>query len=427
MNVLLWGDAPNGPCSYFRGGMMREELEKLGVTLRTADLKTKVSVIGKDGPVEQIEQGKLRRGIDDGSLRLDVEIDLEPVRWADVILLRRDYNTSYACDLPIDQCSFRTDDAKEAMQHPHRLQKQKDTATLPVWAGLKGVTPGERPAIVYDTDDYIIGERKMLWNGLWADYYAHRHLAKDMAQHADLVTVTTPALAKLYARTNRNIRVIRNAIDTALYVTDVPKPQRDKPTMLYYGSAVRMRDFGGYPDDSGKIRGGHAFKAVLELKRELRTVFFGVEPGYEKVVREFAFDETINKVDGIPAFARTLAGAHADIGIAPLQGDEFDLAKSELHWLEYAMVGAACVAERMYEGGPYSVIRDGVDGFLVRGRQQWYDALRRLAREPNLRADVAAAAKERVLREYDYRTRCLEWKDAFEWAAEHKGIGWKPE
>jgi hypothetical protein len=403
--------------------MMRGELDKLGVTLRTADLKTKVSVVGKDGPVEQIEQGKLRRGIDDGSLRLDVEIDLEPIRWADVILLRRDYNTSYACDQPIDVCSFRSDDPQEAMRHPHRLQKQKDTATLPVWAGLKGVTPDERPAIVYDSDDFLIGDRKMMWNGLWADYYAHRHLAKDMAQRADLVTVTTPALAKLYAATNRNIRVIRNAIDPDLYRTDVPRPERDRAVMLYYGSAVRMRDFGGYPDDYGKIQGGHAFKAVLELKRELRTVFFGVEPGYEKVVREFAFDETIPRVEGIPAFAATLAGTHADIGIAPLQGDEFDLAKSELHWLEYSMIGAVTVAERMFSGGPYGVIRDGVDGFLVRGRQAWYDALRKLAREPNLRADMAAAARERVLAEYDYRKRAIEWKDAFAWALEHKGEG----
>ena len=421
LHVAVWGDSPHGPCAYYRGSLFAEVLAEVGVTLRQVQMQTRLTIDGPDGPITEMGENALRQGLQAGTHKINVDIDLEPIEWADVLLFRRDYNTSYACSLDVGQCAFRTEDRAEAAKHQHRLAQVKDTATLPIWTAL--MQDPNRPAIVYDTDDYLIGDKKMMWNGLWADYYSHRHLCREMARKADLVTVTTPTLASMYAPTNRNIRVIRNAIDPAIYQTDTVRPVRAKPTMLYYGSAVRMRDFGGYPDDMGKIQGGFAYKAVLELKREVGTMFLGAEPGSEKTVKEFAFDEVRPRVVGIQAFAQALAETHADIGIAPLYGDEFDAAKSELHWLEYSMIGAATIADKMNGRGPYSPIRDGVDGFLVRGRQQWYDSLKRLTRETNMREDMAAAAKERVLSEYDYRKRALEWKSAFLWASEHRGIG----
>jgi hypothetical protein len=115
-----------------------------------------------------------------------------------------------------------------------------------------------------------------------------------------------------------------------------------------------------------------------------------------------------------------------DIGIAPLVGDDFDRAKSELHWLEYSAVGAATIASRTRPPGPFDVIRDGVDGLLVHGRAAWQDALTRLARSPQLRADLAGRARERVAADYDISTRAAEWADAYRWAAEHPGRGAAP-
>ena len=62
---------------------------------------------------------------------------------------------------------------------------------------------------------------------------------------------------------------------------------------------------------------------------------------------------------------------------------------------------------------------------LAKGRQEWYDALRKLIREPNLRADMASAARERVLAEYHFEKRAEEWASAFYYAADHAGIGSK--
>ena len=74
-------------------------------------------------------------------------------------------------------------------------------------------------------------------------------------------------------------------------------------------------------------------------------------------------------------------------------------------------------------GGPYEVIRDGVDGLLARNKAEWRDNLRQLAASPQMREELAGRARERVLTEYDVHQRAAEWADAFRWAAEHAGRG----
>jgi hypothetical protein len=149
----------------------------------------------------------------------------------------------------------------------------------------------------------------------------------------------------------------------------------------------------------------------------------GTNKGTERLI-ETMFDEQHEYLANIPEFCRKLANLHGDIGIAPLGGDDFDLAKSELHWLEYALTDMAFIGQR-YPGsdGPYSVVRHGVDGLLARGAQEWHDAVKALTRSKDLRVDLAGAAKERVLRDYDYRDRAEEWAEAFRFAAENPGIG----
>lgn len=87
------------------------------------------------------------------------------------------------------------------------------------------------------------------------------------------------------------------------------------------------------------------------------------------------------------------------------------------------MTDMAFIGQRFNGEGPYQVVRDGVDGLLARGAQEWQDAVGKLAKSKALRDDLAGAAKERVLAEYDYRVRAREWADAFRWAAEHPGYG----
>jgi hypothetical protein len=148
-----------------------------------------------------------------------------------------------------------------------------------------------------------------------------------------------------------------------------------------------------------------------------------MDEGTEHVSAPF-FDEAHPYVKSISGFAKTVCSTHPDIGIAPLVGDDFDRNKSELHWLEYSMAGAAFIGQKIkYGESPYSMVKHGVDGLLASTRTEWYDSVKSLVENKDLRQQLAGAAKERVLKEYNYKDRAAEWADAFRWAAEHPNYG----
>ena len=410
IKVVVWGTAQEGPCAYFRGHLYDEPLKALGVETRhIAKVQFKVTPGWEDKPWPEIVAAN------------KVELDTSDLDWADVVMFRRYYNTSLKCALPSPGlfetgCGFLTQDRDEAADHPHGTKAQDDI-TRSVWPAIRDSWTG---GIVYETDDDHWQIKP--WNGYYADVIHERDLIADMTRRADIVTVATPTLKESYGRYSNNIRVIRNAINPDLYVKDAPHPGGDKPRFVYYGSTARMRDYAGDRDERGRRVGGYAHKAVEANRSKLHRVFLGTNPGTEELIR-MAFDEQHPYIEGIAAFSKALANLHGDIGIAPLVGDDFDRSKSELHWLEYAMTDMAFIGQRYKGEGPYSVVRDGVDGLLARGAQEWMDAIGKLASSKDLRDEMAGRAKERVLAEYDYRQRAAEWADAFRFAAENPGYG----
>jgi glycosyltransferase involved in cell wall biosynthesis len=407
LKVLVWGHVEDGPCAYFRGHQFTEELKKLGVEYKGLN---KVNFNVKPGGEKMLMPEAFNKGF--------IEFDSTDVDWADVVVFRRYYNTTLSC--VDEQCPFVTFSYQEAIEHPHGW-KERDLITRLLWPAFRFASHNK--AIVYETDDDHFNVKD--WNGYKKDILPELAMIEEMAQRADLLTTSTDVIGKRYSRFNDNIRVIRNAIDPELYKPTIGRPAGDKPRMVYYGSTARIRDYAGFPEGPrGKLVGGYAAKAAEDLRKEMTRVFIGVNPGTEHFIAPL-FDEQVPYVEGIAKFCETLANSHPDIGIAPLMGDDFDQAKSELHWLEYALVGGAFIGERSRNGGPYDVVRDGVDGLLARGRGEWYEAMKKLTRSKDLREQLAGAARERVLKEYDYKDRAKEWADAFKWAAENKGKGAK--
>jgi glycosyltransferase involved in cell wall biosynthesis len=232
-----------------------------------------------------------------------------------------------------------------------------------------------------------------------------------MLRLADLVTVASPVLATRVSRFNDSVRVIRNAVNPALYSTPTdPDNTKGETRVLYYGTTPRRGDY--EVCRSAVNRAARAFP-------ELRRIWLGSDsPSIRAVV-----DEALPYVAGVPAFAAALVGAQPHIGLAPVLDEAFNRARSELHWLEYTLAGAATIASRTSEPGPYDAIRDGTDGLLASSRGEWLEALTRLAASSTLREELAGHARERVLAEYTVDQRADEWADAYRWAADHAGRG----
>ena len=271
---------------------------------------------------------------------------------------------------------------------------------------------GDR-ALVYETDDDLLSAD--LPAG--AEDVLERDLVSRILKLADLVTVTTPLLAaRRGLRTAAEIRVIRNAVDPGWYAAAAPQPvlpgdpRRGEPRVVYHGVAARLRDYAVARPSMDAL--------ALEMPSLLRVWLGSDAPEVAAVV-----DVACPWVPGLRPFAAALAASRPDIGIAPLEDTRYNRARSELHWLEYAMAGAPTIASVFDGSGPYDAIRDGRDGLLAGTPADWDRHLRALAASPDLRVEIAGRARERVLSEYTVSARATEWADAYLWAAGHAGIG----
>jgi glycosyltransferase involved in cell wall biosynthesis len=402
LHVLVYGTLDAGVCDTYRFGMHRETLAARGIELRG------MSRFELGVPME--EAGSLDAAFaSDGAV-----LDRSEIDWADVIVFRRFYLTQWSCA----ECALVNPDKARLERHragtghaivePDRLIRRLFGALEAYPELLRG------RAMVYETDDDLLNTTS--WNGVSQRVAPERQVVERMLRRADLVTVSTPVLAERHRRFNDAIRVVRNAVDPAWYAgpRSEPPPAGD-PRILFYAKPNRMRDYNVCRPAVDRVVG-----RVPDARRVWLGALDSPAGGSPDPVIA-AVDEVGPYVSGVAAFARSLADARPDIGLAPLVGDTYDQAKSELHWLEYTMAGAATVASGMAGGGPFDAIRDGVDGLVARDGGEWLAALTRLAESRTLREELAGRARERVLADYTVEARAGDWAAAYRWAAEHAG------
>lgn len=186
--------------------------------------------------------------------------------------------------------------------------------------------------------------------------------------------------------------VIENALDeetltVAARLRAHPRPPRDQ-VVIAYGSGSKAHD----------IDFATAATALAEVLRErpharLRLIGDLQAPA--------ALDGLADRIDRWPAtgYAAYLALlAEADISIAPLEDTVFNDAKSNIKFLEAAVLGipSVCSPRAAFRGA----ITHGHDGFLADDLPAWREALLRLVDEPDLRGRVGQAALEGVLARY---------------------------
>jgi glycosyltransferase involved in cell wall biosynthesis len=411
LHLLAYGGIDSGVTDSLRLGVLRGPLAELGIEVRAWSSFADDVLNGARAPGagRAAARGGLSAAWREDSAAL-AEAGLTALAWADLILFRRWHSTHTICT----ECeaAFAEPAGLEGhLQVSGHHSVMPDTLLRPV-VELVAAHPellGGR-AVVYETDDDLFSYPD--WTGLGPTARRERDLIERLLGLADLVTTSTPVLAeRLAAHTRAPVRVIRNAIDPAWYPprADGGETAAGDLRVVYHGVPVRLRDY--------EI----ARPAVDVLAAELpglRRIWLGAA-NERRVVA--AMDEVRPWVDGLPEFAAALVAARPDVGLAPLVDEPFNRAKSELHWLEYSMAGAATIVSGFKGGGPYDPVRDGVDGLIARSPADWQRHLGALVASPGLRADIAGRARERVLAEYSLATRVGEWADAYHWAADHAG------
>lgn len=407
VHVLAYGTLDIGVTDTMRVGCLVDPLAALGVEVRSWQSFADDLLSGNDrsAAASQPPTGDFLR-----------DAGLTAMAWADVILFRRFHSTHSVCT----ECEAAFPGTAEHEAHL-RSTGHFSVKTDPLFrhvVDLIAANPsllGGR-GIVYETDDDLLDCPD--WTGIGPTTRRERDLIQRLLLMADLVTTTTPVLAeRLASIAPAPVRVIRNAINPAWYTAAVPDDVArapGDPRVVYHGVPVRLRDY---------QVARPAVDAVAAEHPGMRRVWLGAA-NERRVIA--AMDEVRPWVDGPRNFAAALVAARPEVGLAPLVDEPFNLAKSELHWLEYSMAGAATIVSGFSEPGPYDVVRDGVDGLVARTDADWLRHMRALAGSRDLRTELAGRARERVLGDYDVAERAGEWADAYRWAAAHGGSRLSP-
>lgn len=265
-------------------------------------------------------------------------------------------------------------------------------------------------AVVIEVDDDFeaIHPRNMAWRTVHpaaSPRRNYRHL-RAACELADMVTVTTPALAKRYGWHGR-VRIIPNYVP-GQYL-DVMAPTTSAPAP---GCRVGWSgSFDTHPTDLQVTRGG-----VAQVLRERDLPFYLVGDSDDRVAAALGHAGKVAHSGGwLPLEKYPIAMAMLDVGIVPLDGIPFNDAKSWLKGLEFAALGVPFVASPT---GPYRELHEqhGL-GVLAGDRSaEWRRALTPLVDDEDHRAEVAHHGRQAAAA-LTIQEHIGEWVDAWQDAA----------
>jgi hypothetical protein len=148
---------------------------------------------------------------------------------------------------------------------------------------------------------------------------------------------------------------------------------------------------------------GHAFnlavveEAVEAVLRRYPQATFVLMGALAVAPRLAAFAGRIAQVPYMDWRELPAVLARLDICMAPLADNAFNRCKSDIKFLEAALVRVPVVASPVGQLG--ETIRHGTNGLLAADTTAWVKALSALIEQPQLREDLAAAAHDYVRRE----------------------------
>lgn len=222
---------------------------------------------------------------------------------------------------------------------------------------------------------------------------------------ASAVTVTTPALKRLYAVHNKNIYVLRNEMRFKEWM-DVPPIQHPGETWFgWSGSNTHLADLLMIED------------AVIEILKTYPKSFFAVQgfanagellkkikqAGLTHRLREFPFTS-------LTEYRQILAGM--DVILAPSCPIRFNESKSDIRVLEAWMCVRPVVASSTTYGATLAECPEG--GFVANRPKDWVRHIGRLLDDPHLRKRCGLHGLKYAADSRTYQNNVETWQDVYQ-------------
>ena len=220
---------------------------------------------------------------------------------------------------------------------------------------------------------------------------------------ADMVTTTTPYLAKQLSVLNKNVKVLPNSMDLEKW--DLPKHTNDSQYFRigWAGSVTHL-------DDLKMIV--EPLKRIMDEFPQVQLIFCG-----ETRIAELFPNYPVETVLGVPfdAWPARLHGLRLDLGLAPLRDTPFNRCKSNIKFQEYSIAKVPGIySPTVYNiHGGFNQPFDGVFGHIAYDEEQWYRCIKNMILSKELRSDLIGKAYPFVKRKYNLAKNIHLWEDAY--------------
>ena len=230
--------------------------------------------------------------------------------------------------------------------------------------------------IIYDLDDAIYMGNTSPVNKFLKCLKCPSKVKKILKMSNRVVTCNA-YLAEYAARYNKNVTVIPTSVDTHKFMP-LAKDNKQNITIGWIGSHSTVRYLKELKDVFRSLALRHAFSL--------------------KIVGASSFDINIDNVDVIK-LDWTLEDEiehfrSLDIGVYPLADNEWTLGKTGFKTIQYMSVGIPCVVS--YVGTNKQIVRDGVNGYLAKTKEEWVEKLSTLIKDSHLRAEMGIEGRKTV-------------------------------
>lgn len=217
---------------------------------------------------------------------------------------------------------------------------------------------------------------------------------------ADLVTASTPYLAKQLKPYAKNIVVLPNYMLMDRWDLN-PKLKNDSDSIriLWAGSITHIRDMTTIKD------------VLLRLSKEFpQTEYYFVgDIRMMSTFKDIVRSEYMLGTDFL-AWPSKLQGIRADIGLVPLLDARFTRCKSWIKPLEYGINEVPCVVSDVE---PYKALKDFPGVHLVKSGDDWYREIKGLILDEKRRKQEGKALCEKVRKEMNLQDHIYKWADAY--------------
>ena len=237
----------------------------------------------------------------------------------------------------------------------------------------------------------------------------------EFAEFADLITVSTEFLKKEYAEYGDKVVVLPNCIDPS----DWMPQKKNESGRVRIGLVVSVANQADYT---------HLIPTLREINKrnDVQLVLFALPADDERLkIQRSIYKEEIDFWNSLNVewqpwvnmeyYIRRLQALKLDIMLIPRHDNYFNRCKSNLKFLEAAMMEVPVIAQGFEDGeSPYQQdIEHGENGFICVNDEEWLPAIELLVDNKDLREQVGKASKQYVLEHYDIALKKHLWKEAY--------------